>query len=162
MPRMYDGVSRKRSRRRAITCRNSRIGSRRTQILGNQTAGFVYVFQFLIFFFLFVTQTWKKERVVRRFNSDGYILAVHHGDPAHCWKKVENVLLKVVDQELGFSEIGIRNPEATKVNNLNFETIFVLTLLTIFSLGVLVHIREKDCRCSRRSEFIAGISYVVS
>nr|CAH0104528.1 unnamed protein product [Daphnia galeata] len=58
---------------------------------------------------------WKKERVVRRFNSEGYIIAIHHGDAAHSWKKVETVLSKVVDKELGFSEIGIRNPEATKV-----------------------------------------------
>ena len=31
------------------------------------------------------------------------------------------MLLKVVDQDLGFSEIGIRNPEATKVNNFATE-----------------------------------------
>lgn len=58
---------------------------------------------------------WKKERVLRRFNAEGYIIAVHHGDAVHCWKKIENVLTKVVDNELGFSEIGIRNPETTKV-----------------------------------------------
>lgn len=53
--------------------------------------------------------------MLRRFNAEGYIIAVHHGDAVHCWKKIENVLTKVVDNELGFSEIGIRNPETTKV-----------------------------------------------
>lgn len=72
------------------------------------------------------SQGWKKERVVRRFNSEGYVIAVHHGDTAHSWKKVENVLSKVVDNELGFSEIGIRNPEATKV--------FILIVLTFANI----------------------------
>lgn len=53
--------------------------------------------------------------MVRRFSSEGYILAIHYGDAVHCFKKIENVLSKVVDNELGFSEVGIRNPEATKV-----------------------------------------------
>lgn len=60
-------------------------------------------------------QGWKKERVVRRFNSEGYIISINHSDPSYCWKKVETVLEKVVDHELGFSEIGIRYPESTKV-----------------------------------------------
>lgn len=60
--------------------------------------------------------------MVRRFDTEAYVIAVHPGDSAHSWKKVHSVLKDVVDNELGFSEIGIRNPEATKV----YKYIYIL------------------------------------
>merc|ERR1719334_1959064 len=56
---------------------------------------------------------WKQERVVGQFPC-GRVLSVRPGDPKVWWKKVEEVL-KVVDRDLGFSEVGIRKPERTKV-----------------------------------------------
>jgi len=64
---------------------------------------------------------WKKERIVRRYSQKSYVVAIIHGDPAYCWNKVNNVLKNIVDNELGFSEIGIRKPETTKVNNVTEE-----------------------------------------
>lgn len=54
--------------------------------------------------------------MIRRFGNEAYVIAIHPGDSAHAWKKVHNVLKNVVDNELGFSEIGIRKPEATNVS----------------------------------------------
>ena len=56
---------------------------------------------------------WKNERVVGHFPS-GRVLCVKPGDHASHWKKVEEVL-SVVDTDLGFSEVGIRWPDKTKV-----------------------------------------------
>ena len=71
--------------------------------------------------------------MVRRFGTEGYVIAVHPGDSAHSWKKVHSVLKDVVDNELGFSEIGIRNPEATKVifyyrKTRNDEVLLIISL----------------------------------
>jgi len=60
-------------------------------------------------------QGWKKERIIRRYNLGRYVIVIHPSDPAYCWNKVYSVLKNVVDNELGFSEIGIRNLDATKV-----------------------------------------------
>ena len=46
--------------------------------------------------------------------SSGRVLCVKPGDHLSHWKKVEEVL-SVVDSDLGFSEVGIRWPEKTKV-----------------------------------------------
>lgn len=43
----------------------------------------------------------------------GRIIMVTSSDPQHCWRKVEDVL-KVVDEELGFSESGIQVKETTQ------------------------------------------------
>ena len=56
---------------------------------------------------------WKNERVVGHFPS-GRVLCVKPGDHASHWRKVEEVL-SVVDTDLGFSEVGIRWPDKTKV-----------------------------------------------
>jgi len=56
---------------------------------------------------------WKLERTVGHFPS-GRVLCVKPGDHASHWKKVEEVL-SIVDEDLGFSEIGIRYPDKTKV-----------------------------------------------
>jgi len=56
---------------------------------------------------------WKNERNCGAFPS-GRIVMVQPGDPRHMWKKVEEVLT-VVDRDLGFSEVGIRYPDKTKV-----------------------------------------------
>eukprot|EP00092_Neocalanus_flemingeri_P089456 GFUD01113206.1.p1 GENE.GFUD01113206.1~~GFUD01113206.1.p1 ORF type:complete len:736 (+),score=212.28 GFUD01113206.1:43-2208(+) len=56
---------------------------------------------------------WKTERVVGQFPA-GRVLCVRPGDHGSHWKKVEEAL-SVVDRDLGFSEVGIRWPEKTKV-----------------------------------------------
>ena len=56
---------------------------------------------------------WKNERAVGHFPS-GRVLCVKPGDHATHWRKVEEVL-SVVDTDLGFSEVGIRWPDKTKV-----------------------------------------------
>jgi len=56
---------------------------------------------------------WKSERVVRTF-PDGRVLCIRPGDDFRWWRKVEEALT-VVDRDLGFSEVGIRNPDCTKV-----------------------------------------------
>jgi len=56
---------------------------------------------------------WKNERAVGHFPA-GRVLCVKPGDHLSHWKKVEEVL-SVVDSDLGFSEVGIRWPEKTKV-----------------------------------------------
>jgi len=56
---------------------------------------------------------WKQERVVGSF-PNGRVIMIKPGDPVSWWKKVEEVL-QVVDNDLGFAEIGIRKPEVTKV-----------------------------------------------
>ena len=61
------------------------------------------------------TQGWKKEKVIRRYSLGRYVIVIQPNDPAYCWNKVHSVLKNVVDNELGFSEIGIRNLDATKV-----------------------------------------------
>lgn len=58
---------------------------------------------------------WKKEKVIRRYSLGRYVIVIQPNDPAYCWNKVHSVLKNVVDNELGFSEIGIRNLDATKV-----------------------------------------------
>ncbi|CAG0893466.1 unnamed protein product [Darwinula stevensoni] len=58
-------------------------------------------------------KTWKKERCLTSY-LDGKVIAIHPGDASHCWKKVDAVL-ELVDAELGFSHVGIRNPKNTKV-----------------------------------------------
>ena len=98
-----------------------------------------------------------------RFNSDGYILAVHHGYSAHCWKKVENVLLKVVDKELGFSEIRIHNPEATKVNDLvcvfkSEANVICLYHPAQFFPLLFFHL-EYDINFAILSHFLGGLLY---
>ena len=50
---------------------------------------------------------------MRHFPS-GRVLCVKPGDHATHWRKVEEVLA-VVDADLGFSEVGIRWPDKTKV-----------------------------------------------
>ena len=57
--------------------------------------------------------TWKTERVVGQFAA-GRVLCVRPGDHSSHWKKVEEALT-VVDRDLGFSEVGIRWPDKTKV-----------------------------------------------
>jgi len=56
---------------------------------------------------------WKTERVVGQFAA-GRVLCVRPGDHSSHWKKVEEAL-SVVDRDLGFSEVGIRWPDKTKV-----------------------------------------------
>jgi len=56
---------------------------------------------------------WKTERVVGQFPV-GYVICVKPGDHGSHWNKVKEVL-SVVDKDLGFSEVGIRWPEQTKV-----------------------------------------------
>jgi len=56
---------------------------------------------------------WKTERVVGQFAA-GRVLCVRPGDHVSHWKKVEEAL-SVVDRDLGFSEVGIRWPDKTKV-----------------------------------------------
>ena len=56
---------------------------------------------------------WKNERAVGHFPS-GRVLCVKPGDHATHWRKVDEVL-SVVDSDLGFSEVGIRWPDKTKV-----------------------------------------------
>jgi len=57
--------------------------------------------------------SWKTERVVGQFAA-GRVLCVRPGDHSSHWKKVEEALT-VVDRDLGFSEVGIRWPDKTKV-----------------------------------------------
>lgn len=45
---------------------------------------------------------------------DGRIVMVTPRDPGHAWKKVDNVL-KIVDAELGFVGVGVRNKTQSKV-----------------------------------------------
>lgn len=56
---------------------------------------------------------WKQERVVGNF-FDGRVIMIKPADAKIWWRKVEEVL-QVVDTDLGFSEIGIRKPEVSKV-----------------------------------------------
>lgn len=56
---------------------------------------------------------WRNERNCGEEES-GRMLMVQPGDPRHMWKKVEDAL-SVVDRDLGFSEVGIRHPDKTKV-----------------------------------------------
>ena len=56
---------------------------------------------------------WKTERKVGDFPA-GRVLCIKPGDHSTHWRKVED-LLTVVDRDLGFSEVGIRWPEKTKV-----------------------------------------------
>lgn len=56
---------------------------------------------------------WKNERAVGHFPS-GRVLCIKPGDHATHWRKVDEVL-SVVDSDLGFSEVGIRWPDKTKV-----------------------------------------------
>lgn len=56
---------------------------------------------------------WKTERVVGQF-PNGSVLCVRPGDHSSHWRKVEEVL-SIVDRDLGFSEVGIRWPDKTKV-----------------------------------------------
>ena len=46
--------------------------------------------------------------------ADGRIVMVTPKDPPHAWRKVDNVL-SIVDGELGFVGIGVRNREQSKV-----------------------------------------------
>ena len=45
---------------------------------------------------------------------NGSVLCVRPGDHSSHWRKVEEVL-SIVDRDLGFSEVGIRWPDKTKV-----------------------------------------------
>ncbi|XP_023335372.1 N-acetyltransferase ESCO2 [Eurytemora carolleeae] len=56
---------------------------------------------------------WKNERNCGEFEN-GRIVMIQPGDPKHMWRKVQDALT-VVDRDLGFSEVGIRYPEKTKV-----------------------------------------------
>jgi len=56
---------------------------------------------------------WKNERNCGQFEN-GRVIMVQPGDPKHMWNKVEDAL-RVVDSDLGFSEVGIRHPDQTKV-----------------------------------------------
>jgi len=56
---------------------------------------------------------WKTERIVGQFAA-GRVVCVRPGDHSSHWKKVEEALT-VVDRDLGFSEVGIRWPDKTKV-----------------------------------------------
>ena len=56
---------------------------------------------------------WKTERKVGDFPA-GRVICIKPGDHSTHWRKVEE-LLTVVDRDLGFSEVGIRWPEKTKV-----------------------------------------------
>lgn len=56
---------------------------------------------------------WRSERNCGE-EEFGRILMVQPGDPHYMWKKVEDAL-SVVDRDLGFSEVGIRQPDKTKV-----------------------------------------------
>jgi len=59
------------------------------------------------------SQGWKNERIVAQVEH-GYISLVVPSDCKAWWDRVAH-LLKIVDSELGFADIGIRNPESTKV-----------------------------------------------
>lgn len=73
---------------------------------------------------------------MRRFESEGAeILAVHPGDPVHCWKKMVSVLKTVVDHELGFPDIGILQPDYTKV----FESPLYLNSVYVIYVLLLTH-----------------------
>jgi len=56
---------------------------------------------------------WRNERKVGDFPA-GRVVCVKPGDHATHWKKVTEILT-VVDTDLGFSEVGIRWPDKTKV-----------------------------------------------
>ena len=56
---------------------------------------------------------WKTERKVGDFPA-GRVVCIKPGDHSSHWRKVED-LLTVVDRDLGFSEVGIRWPDKTKV-----------------------------------------------
>ena len=56
---------------------------------------------------------WKTERVVGEFPA-GRVICVRPDDHQNHWRKAEEVLA-VADQELGFSEVGIRWPDKSKV-----------------------------------------------
>ena len=56
---------------------------------------------------------WKTERKVGDFPA-GRVICIKPGDHSTHWRKVEE-LLTVVDHDLGFSEVGIRWPDKTKV-----------------------------------------------
>ncbi|KAK7076564.1 Establishment of cohesion 1 [Halocaridina rubra] len=50
---------------------------------------------------------WKKENQVSHLDEyGGRIIMIRSTDPPHCWRKVDDVL-KVIDGELGFSDIAI-------------------------------------------------------
>lgn len=56
---------------------------------------------------------WKKERLVGQF-VDGRVLMIVPTDPQYAWKKVTS-LLSLIDEELGFSGVGVRDKSRTKV-----------------------------------------------
>ena len=51
---------------------------------------------------------------------DGRVVMVTPRDPPHAWKKVDAVL-SIVDAELGFVGVGVRNKEESKVGPLTGE-----------------------------------------
>jgi len=59
-------------------------------------------------------QGWAKERVVATYPEGGRVISIRPGDDARWWKKAEDVL-GIVDRDLGFSEVGIRAPDLTKI-----------------------------------------------
>lgn len=59
-------------------------------------------------------QGWTKERVVATYPEGGRVISIRPGDDARWWKKAEDVL-GIVDRDLGFSEVGIRAPDRTKI-----------------------------------------------
>merc|ERR1719312_728035 len=59
-------------------------------------------------------QGWAKERVVATYPEGGRVISIRPGDDARWWKKAEDVL-GIVDRDLGFSEVGIRAPDRTKI-----------------------------------------------
>ncbi|XP_037085114.1 N-acetyltransferase ESCO2-like [Pollicipes pollicipes] len=56
---------------------------------------------------------WKREREVGHY-MDGRVVMVTPRDAAHAWRKVDSVL-RLVDAELGFVGVGVRNKEQSKV-----------------------------------------------
>ena len=56
---------------------------------------------------------WRNERKVGDFPA-GRVICIKPGDHSAHWNKV-NEILSVVDTDLGFSEVGIRWPDKTKV-----------------------------------------------
>merc|ERR1712113_314681 len=59
-------------------------------------------------------QGWSKERVVATYPEGSRVISIRPGDDSRWWKKAEDVL-GIVDRDLGFSEVGIRAPDRTKV-----------------------------------------------
>merc|ERR1711874_573223 len=109
---------------------------------------------------------WKHERVVGEF-PHGRVVMVKPGDAKHMWKKVEEVL-SIVDHDLGFSEVGIRAPDATKVFLFVSDKKFVGMLLAeSISAGYRIlpnkdsEITGKMFCCSNQPEpVVCGVSRI--